>query len=133
MSLFRGSMSKIILAHMPARIVKAAYMAGREEAAETGLGRDWEEVKRTLRKIRSDGYSTTHAELDPGVFGVSVPLFDPERAITGSLGFVFSDQDIQLNGLRAMVGWLKQGAGRIEAGLAARIDGAETAAAEAPA
>lgn len=121
MSPLRGSMSKIILAYMPPRAVKAAFMAEKAEVERAGLGADWNEAKRTLRAIRTAGYCRTHAELDPGVVGVSVPLFDAARTITGSLGFVCSDQALGPERLSAMVEWLQTGSRAIEAELAARV------------
>jgi DNA-binding IclR family transcriptional regulator len=85
MPLFAGSASKVILAHLPPRQLRAHY--GREPAAFSGakLGTSWDEVRATLRAIRDAGYAVSTGEVDPGMRGVSVPLVDQANAVIASV------------------------------------------------
>lgn len=88
MPLFRGAASKIILANMPSRIVSSLYATLAPEFKQAGLGGNWEEVKVKLRALRNAGASITQGELDLGMAGLSVPVFDQSAAVIGSLGIV---------------------------------------------
>jgi DNA-binding IclR family transcriptional regulator len=85
MPLFAGSASKIILAHLPSRQLRALY--GREPTAFSGakLGTRWDEVRARLRAIREAGYVVSTGEVDPGMRGVSVPLVDQANALVASI------------------------------------------------
>jgi DNA-binding IclR family transcriptional regulator len=88
MPLFRGAASKIILAHMPLRAVKALYGDHAGKFSQAEIGRSWDEVKDRLRALRAAGLSITRGEVDPGMCGIAVPLFEEEEAIVGSLSVV---------------------------------------------
>jgi DNA-binding IclR family transcriptional regulator len=88
MPLFRGAASKIILANMHLRTVKALHGEHAVKFAQASLGKNWEETKERLRALRNVGYSITQGELDPGMCGVAVPVFEPAGAVVGSLGMV---------------------------------------------
>jgi hypothetical protein len=45
-------------------------------------------VKDRLRALRAAGLSITRGEVDPGMCGIAVPLFEEEEAIVGSLSVV---------------------------------------------
>jgi DNA-binding IclR family transcriptional regulator len=88
MPLFRGAASKSILANMPLRAVKAISQEHQAKFAQAGLGRTWDEVKERLRELRSAGVSVTQGELDPGMCGIAVPLFEATGVVIGSLSVV---------------------------------------------
>ncbi len=121
MSLFQGSMSKIILAYMPPRSVKSLYSSNKEMVARGGLGRSWAEMRTLLRQLRNQGYSVSHAELDPGVAGISVPIFDIDRQVAGSLGFVCLERDFETVFADGAVSRLQASAKEIETALSNRI------------
>jgi DNA-binding IclR family transcriptional regulator len=85
MPLYRGATSKIILAHLPARTLKALFAHDAEEIASAGLGTSWEEFRRGLAAIRRAGVTVSRSEIDPGRIGVAAPIFDKDRAVLGSL------------------------------------------------
>ena len=89
MPLERGSASKVILAHLPPRVLRRFY-------SQTGGadGPDWAEFRTPLRAIRKEGLCITRGELDPGRTGVSAPVFGAEDDIVGSIGLVLSDECI---------------------------------------
>ena len=88
MPLYRGATSKIILAHLRPRTLKALFAHHVDEIAEAGLGADWEHFRRALAAIRRAGVSVSHGEIDPGRVGVAAPIFDTDRAVLGSLSLV---------------------------------------------
>jgi DNA-binding IclR family transcriptional regulator len=85
MPLYRGATSKIILAHLPARTLKALLAHDAGEIADAGLGTSWEEFRRGLAVIRRAGVTVSRGEIDPGRVGVAAPIFDKDRAVLGSL------------------------------------------------
>jgi DNA-binding IclR family transcriptional regulator len=85
MPLYRGATSKIILAHLPPRTLKALFAHHTDEIADAGLGAGWEEFRRGLAAIRRAGVTVSRGEIDPGRVGVAAPIFDRDRAVLGSL------------------------------------------------
>jgi DNA-binding IclR family transcriptional regulator len=47
-----------------------------------------------LRKIRRQGVCVTYEELDPGMMGISAPVFGPGNEILGSIGLVVTIADV---------------------------------------
>ncbi|WLS00680.1 IclR family transcriptional regulator [Shinella sumterensis] len=94
MPLHRGAASKIILAHLPVRPVRAYQATNATDIEAAGLGGDWETMKQSLRRIRKAGICITHAELDNGAIGIAAPLFLLDESVVGSLGLVLLEQDI---------------------------------------
>jgi DNA-binding IclR family transcriptional regulator len=85
MPLYRGATSKIILAHLPPRTLKALWAHDAGAIAEADLGASWEEFRRGLAAIRRAGAIVSRGEIDPGRVGVAAPVFDKDRAVLGSL------------------------------------------------
>lgn len=87
MPLERGAASKVILAHLPPRVLRRYY--------EQTYGEDpvlsWADFKKPLRGIRRARLSVTHGELDEGRIGISTPIFAAEGDVVGSLGLVLSE------------------------------------------
>jgi len=84
--IFRGSPSKVILAHLPPRRSQRLYLAQRASGDFTEI--QWRELKRQLREIRQTGVATSEGEVDSGAVGISVPLFDVAGGAAGSLSVV---------------------------------------------
>jgi DNA-binding IclR family transcriptional regulator len=85
MPLYRGATSKIILAHLRPRTVKALFVHDAGEIALAELGGSFEEFRHNLATIRRDGVTVSRGEIDPGRVGVAAPIFDTDRAVLGSL------------------------------------------------
>src|SRR5450631_3362577 len=64
MPLYRGATSKIILAHLPSRTLKALFAHDAGEIADAGLGGSWEEFRRGLAAIRRTGMTVSRGEID---------------------------------------------------------------------
>lgn len=104
MGYYRGAASLVILAHMPPRTLRKLWADDAPRMAET-LGRDWAEVRQTLRRIRRAGVLATRAHLDPGVIGISAPVFDADREAIHSVSLVVAADTApaDLAGLEALV------------------------------
>jgi len=91
MPLHRGAASKIIMAHLPARIVRPLIDQNRDEMTAAGLGSTWPITKKRLRQMRNAGYATTRGDLDRGLMGVASPIFGADGGVIGSLCIVMND------------------------------------------
>jgi DNA-binding IclR family transcriptional regulator len=86
--MFRGSTSKVILAHLPPRTIANLWRDHRRAIATTGLGTTFEEFKASLRALRQEQVNVSSGEVDEGRTGISAPIFDVNRRVTGSLSVV---------------------------------------------
>ncbi|KOF53668.1 MULTISPECIES: IclR family transcriptional regulator [unclassified Achromobacter] len=78
--LVRGASAKSLMAFMPAARRQAALDA---IAADTGA--DTEALAAELDAIRARGYAVTDGEVDAGVWGVSVPVFQRANQAVASI------------------------------------------------
>ncbi|MCC7217703.1 MAG: IclR family transcriptional regulator [Burkholderiales bacterium] len=92
MPLFRGATAKAILAHLPQRRLMQLYVQNQAAVAHAGLGNTYDEFVAALKPLRQQGYVVSHAEVDPSVVGIGVPLFGGGRAVIGSLSIVFPSE-----------------------------------------
>jgi DNA-binding IclR family transcriptional regulator len=88
--LFLGAASKCILAHLKPHQLRSIYSKYAKSIATAGLGSDWTAFRSALAKIRKDGYAFTAGEINPGVVGLSAPVFNRSGLILGSLGIAVS-------------------------------------------
>lgn len=91
MPLFRGSASKVILAHLPTRRLSKIFAQYSPLIRDAGLGDNWDAFKRNLQAIRDRPFYATGSEIDKGVFAVSAPIFSNKR-ILASLTFAMPDK-----------------------------------------
>lgn len=87
MPLDRGAASKVILAHLPPRVLRRYY----DQHHDDGTDQAWATFRRELRMIRRAEICITHGELDEGRVGVSAPIFGSEGDVVGSIGLVLSE------------------------------------------
>lgn len=113
MPLFRGAASKIILANMELRAVRALYREEPSRFSQAGLGKDWHEVKWWLRNLRSANASVTEGEVDSGMCGISVPVFESAGVIVGSLSVVAPVRHIRASSVSKMIMLLRTAAEEI--------------------
>lgn len=84
--LFTGAASKIILPYLPPHQLRSLYAKHKKTIATAGLGSDWTAFRGGLTAIRRAGYVVTIGEFNPGVLGLSAPVFNSAGHILGSLG-----------------------------------------------
>ncbi len=122
MPLFRGATSKIVLAHLPSRMLKTLYSGQQQEIEAAGLGATWEAFKKSLAALRRAGACITRGDIDPGRVGISAPIFDDERAIIGSLSFVLPAHKADETLVGRLLLLTIAGAGEIERAMVARAE-----------
>lgn len=93
--LFAGAASKIILPYLPAHQLRSIFAKHRKVIAQSGLGSDWTAFRSMLSRIRRQGWIMTVGEFNPGVVGLSAPIFNRSRHILGSLGIVAQESDFE--------------------------------------
>ncbi|HEY5754322.1 MAG TPA: IclR family transcriptional regulator, partial [Steroidobacter sp.] len=133
MPLFRGAASKIILAHMTPRIVKALYEEHAAKFAQAALGKNWNETRERLRTLRSAGVAIAQGEVDPGMCGIAVPVFEPAGTVIGSLSIVIPARHLTPNFLEEAPELLKSAAEQIHWALSLGAQSERTPAVPSPA
>ncbi|QRR33634.1 IclR family transcriptional regulator [Hydrogenophaga sp. YM1] len=91
MSLFRGAMAKIILAHLSPYQLRNMALHHAAEIRAAGLGSNWAEFRTHMAQLARQGYAITRAEMVAGTGGISAPIFDPEGKVLGSITFVVAE------------------------------------------
>jgi DNA-binding IclR family transcriptional regulator len=86
-SLFRGSPSRVILAHLPTYQLRNLALSHRAEIAAAGLGESWTEFRDGLRAIRRTGFLVA-SDINKALIGISAPIFHAPGAVTASLCLV---------------------------------------------
>ncbi|MGF6700400.1 DNA-binding IclR family transcriptional regulator [Paraburkholderia sp. MM5496-R1] len=84
--LFQGAASKIILPYLRPHQLRSLFKKHGPTIAASGLGSDWSAFRTNLAKMKSDGYVMTFGEFNPGVIGISAPVFNRDGHILGSIG-----------------------------------------------
>ncbi|SEE73851.1 DNA-binding transcriptional regulator, IclR family [Arthrobacter alpinus] len=77
--LYRGASALSLLANLPATEQTEAM------SALTLDGKDYEELRRDLEITAARGFAISQGAVDPGVWGVSFPIFDGSGRLTGTL------------------------------------------------
>ncbi len=84
MPLYRGSVSKVILANMSSSALRLLKKKGR--LTDSNSSEPFNSAE--LREIKSQGICITEGEVDPGVKGIAVPIYQKNQTVTGSLSLV---------------------------------------------
>jgi DNA-binding IclR family transcriptional regulator len=118
MPLFRGSASRVILAHLPERRLTKFFLYHRAAIEEAGLGGEWEAFRASLRAIRAKPYLTGRAQVDAGVYAISAPVFDGDQHILASLTLAIPEARADAEDMDALAEIVVGGAGRLSAAIA---------------
>lgn len=116
MPLYRGATSKIILAHLPQRILKQLFATDCKAMMRAGLPSDLPQLGKLLESLREAGYCVSEGEVDPNAVGYAVALRDGEYLL-GSLSVVLPAASISAAKRKTALARLQSTAGRIEARL----------------
>lgn len=92
MHLFRGSASRVILAHLPPRRLRRVFEQYAAAPDFPALGADWKAFARSMLTIRKQGWCLSSGELDPGKTGLAAPIFDDRQRVLGSVSLVGSNK-----------------------------------------
>lgn len=116
MPLYRGATSKVILAFLPQRPLATLLRRDRAEILRSGLPADEAKLRDALEPVRQERLCLTVGEVDIGVCGAAVPLFEGPRLI-GSLSVVLPASAMKGGAIERAVRQLKNAGHRIEAEL----------------
>jgi len=86
--LFRGSTSRVILAHMPTRQLRRLFEEHQHEPDLQAIGSDWKAFSKALGEVRRRGYAISRGELHPGKTGIAAPIFGEKGHVLGSLTLI---------------------------------------------
>lgn len=119
MSMFRGAMAKIILAHLSPYQLRNMALNRADEIREAGLGDNWAEFRAQMAEMARNGYAITRAEMMLGSGGVSAPILDSERKVLGSLTFAIPESDWDQVDFEQLRQWLNEACLSISSAIAA--------------
>jgi DNA-binding IclR family transcriptional regulator len=97
--LVRGAASRIILAYMPAPVVRRLQESAPATFAEAGLGDNLPTLRAKLKELRQRGYDVTQGDLTSGVTGVAAAIFDARENVLGSLSVTLGESQVSLERL----------------------------------
>ncbi|KZP71725.1 IclR family transcriptional regulator [Enterobacter hormaechei] len=86
--LFLGATSKAILANLSSRQHNRLYLEKHEEIRDSKLGYNWETFRRSMQRLRKQGYVISRGEVDSGMCGVAAPIFNGDGKAIGSISCV---------------------------------------------
>lgn len=86
--MFMGATSKAILANMGSRQQSQLFLENPGEVDTCNLGRTWEQFRRSLQRLRRQGYMLSTSEVDARVFGLVAAIFDGDGKVVGSISCV---------------------------------------------
>jgi len=81
--LFKGSPSRVILAHLPTYQLRNLALHHQADIAAAGLGATWSEFRDGMRAIRRAGYLVA-SDIDKALVGISAPIFHAPGAVTAA-------------------------------------------------
>jgi len=111
--LFQGAASKIILPYLRPHQLRSLYAKHAKTIATSGLGSDWASFRATLAKIRRDGFVMTVGEFNPGVIGISAPIFNRTRHILGSIGITANEENFNRRELDRIAAFVSKAARQV--------------------
>ena len=83
-----GASALVLLAWLPETEVRSLVASAPLPRFTQNTLTDVEELLGRLRQIRSDGYSITHAEVDPDALGLAAPIFNSRDEVIAGLSVV---------------------------------------------
>jgi len=111
--LFKGAVSKVILAHLPNHRLRSIFARRQDFIRNAGLGETWDEFREGLARIRSNGFVKSVGEFIPGNVGIAAPIFNTDGNIIGSVGIACSEDELRDTDMSRVVLSVKRAAKEI--------------------
>ncbi|MFN8682387.1 IclR family transcriptional regulator [Paracoccus sp. P2] len=111
--MFKGAVSKIILAHLPNHRLRSIFARRQGTIREAGLGETWDEFREGLARIRSNGFVKSVGEFIPGNVGIAAPIFNADSNIIGSIGIACSKDELRDTDMNKVILSVKRAAKEI--------------------
>jgi IclR family KDG regulon transcriptional repressor len=83
--LFIGASNRVILAYLPENVQESLLIKVDWNRIPSLKAMNYEDIKRDLEKIRSQGFSVTSGEATEGTTGMAAPIFSYDNTVVGSL------------------------------------------------
>ncbi|MCK1983590.1 MULTISPECIES: IclR family transcriptional regulator [Peribacillus] len=119
--LFRGSTSRIIVANLPRNRLIRLYNEHNSHIEEIGIGSSWQQFYSYFSKIKREGYSLSHGELDDDISGIAAPIFFGSQII-GSLTIALNTSQIEIFNMDKMISLLIEAADKISKDISNNIE-----------
>lgn len=114
--LYRGAQSKVLIAFQSSRRQKRLFEDQIAQQPDNTL--DWASFSRETRRIRKDGYISTHDELNLGLTGIAAPIIHQQtEELVGSLAAVGTSEKFKLLRQETVIEMLIDTAQKIAANL----------------
>ncbi|GLO69982.1 hypothetical protein MACH17_14990 [Phaeobacter inhibens] len=122
LGLFLGAASRVVLAYIPGRNLKAIYAENEKEIEGSGLGATWEEFRRSLKRIRNDAIVVAYGQLDAGKVGIAAPIFAANKSIIGSITLVLNEHEVNAQMVERLSIYVQAAAQEVTLGLSAAFN-----------
>lgn len=83
MPMFLGATSKVILANLPDRALKAVYLSNEQTIHRLLHVDSWQQFKDEIRSIKQAGYAMTDSEVAVGRIGLAAPISRDQQVVAG--------------------------------------------------
>jgi DNA-binding IclR family transcriptional regulator len=120
MPMFLGATSKVILANLPERTLKAIYLKNERKIRDTLAQNGWNEFKEQIRSIKRAGFAVTDSEVAEGRVGLAAPISRGDVVIAG-ISLVITPNSDQRKKLSEFASSVVASAALISAELTSRI------------
>jgi DNA-binding IclR family transcriptional regulator len=91
MPMFLGATSKILLAHLPDRLLKTVYLENEQTIRRVTKVETWTDFRRQLKAIRQDGYASTDSEIANDRSAVAAPIIRDDQVVA-SISLVIANK-----------------------------------------
>ncbi|HEU5019462.1 MAG TPA: IclR family transcriptional regulator C-terminal domain-containing protein [Pseudolabrys sp.] len=116
MPMFIGATSKIILAHLPDRVLKSTYLSNEQVIRRVLKVQNWQQFREQLKAIRRAGIALTDSEVAKGRIGVAAPIVR-ESQVIASISLVIAAKALGHRKAETMVSSVLAAASRISRNL----------------
>lgn len=83
MPMFLGATSKVIMANLPDRALKAIYLSNEQTIHQLLHVDNWPQFKEEIRSIKRAGYAMTDSEVAQGRIGLAAPISRDQQVVAG--------------------------------------------------
>lgn len=94
--LFRGSISKAMVAHLSTPRLRRLFEQHRHEPDAVAIATEWPHFRAYFARIRSAGHYVSIGELDADMVGIAAPILVPGAGAVAALTIVFTRSRLRL-------------------------------------
>jgi DNA-binding IclR family transcriptional regulator len=108
-----GASALVLLAWMPEEEIRDLLSSAPLPQFTRNTLSNVDDLIKRLQKIRADGYSITHAEVDPDALGIAAPVFNRRGEVVAGLSIVALEHRIDGEGREQIIEALRESASKI--------------------